>query len=60
MPCLHSWRHYYQVAFVTEVVIALHYISAVGVDSQVLVHLSTVTQWLPVLLPVLEGLQVVT
>ena len=33
--------------------------SGVAVDSEVVLHLSTVPQWLLVVLPVLEGVQVV-
>ena len=38
---------------------ALHCISAVAVDSEVVVHLSTVPQWLLVVLPVPVDVQVV-
>ena len=38
---------------------ALHYISGVAVDSKVVVNPSTVPQQLLVILPVLEGVQVV-
>ena len=38
---------------------ALRYISGIAVDSKVVVHLSTVPQWLLVILPVPEEVQVV-
>ena len=38
---------------------ALRYIFGVAVDSEGVVHLSTVTQWLQVVLPVPEYVQVV-
>ena len=38
---------------------ALRYISGVAVDSEVLVHLSTVPQWLLVVLPIPEDVEVV-
>ena len=41
-----------------EVVMALRYISGVGVDSEVVVHLSTVSHWLLVALSVPEDVQV--
>ena len=57
--CLQSCRRRYQVASCTEVVMALRYISGVAVDSEVVVHLSTVPQWLLVVIPVPEDVQVV-
>ena len=59
VPCLQSCRHRYRVAFCAEVVIALRYISGVAVDSEVVVHLSTIPQWLLVVVPVLEDVRVV-
>ena len=44
VPCLQSCRHRYRVAFYAEVVMALRCISGVAVDSEVVVHLSTVPQ----------------
>ena len=38
---------------------ALRYISVVAVDSEVVAHLSSVPQWLLVVLPVPEDVQVV-
>ena len=58
MACLQSCRHRYVVAFCAEVVMALRYISVVAVDSEVVVHLSTVPQWLLVVLPVPVDVQV--
>ena len=57
--CLQSCRHRYRVAFCAEVVMALRYISGVAVDSEVVLHLSTVPQCLRVVLPVPEDVQVV-
>ena len=59
MPCLQSCHRRYRVAFCAEGVMALRYISVVAVDSEVVVHLSTVPQWLLVVLPVPEDVQVV-
>ena len=56
MPCLQSCHHR-QVAFYAAVVIVLRYISGIAVDSEVLVHLSTVPQWLLVVVLVLVGVQ---
>ena len=38
---------------------ALRYISGVAVNSEVVVHLGTIPQWLLVVLPVPEDIQVV-
>ena len=42
-----------------EGVIALHYVSGIAVDSEVGVHLSTITKWLLVVLHILEDVQLV-
>ena len=56
---LQSYRPRCRVAFCAEVVKALRYISDVVMDLQMMVHLSSVPQWLLVVRPVLEDVQVV-
>ena len=59
VPCLQSYRRHCRLAFCAAVVMALRDISVVSVDSEVVVHVSTVPQWLLVVLPVREAIQVV-